>query len=126
MTAGRSVGWSSSSGVYVNGDEVLHGDYSGPQGAARVLQDPDVDVAVLESARGGILLRGLVFDQADVTVLTNVTADHLDLQGVHTVEGLAKVKSVVSRATKPTGVAVLNADDRLVMPPPLISPSNGG
>ncbi len=115
MVAGKTTGWSSSSGVYIDGVEVLHGDYSGPQGAARVLNDADVQVAVLESARGGILLRGLAFDQADVTVLTNVTADHLDLQGIHTVEGLAKVKSVVCRATKPTGVAVLNADDPLVM-----------
>jgi cyanophycin synthetase len=115
MCAGQTVGWSSSSGVYVNGEEKLAGDYSGPQGAATVINDPSVDIAVVESARGGILLRGLAFDQADVTVFTNISADHLDLQGIHTVEALAKVKAVVCRATRPDGVAVLNADDSLVM-----------
>ncbi len=59
-TAGQSVGWSSSSGVYINGEEVLSGDYSGPRGAERVLTDPDVDIAITETARGGILLRGVV------------------------------------------------------------------
>lgn len=113
-TAGRKVGWSSTSGVYIEGDEVLAGDWTGPGGARRVLEEPGLDAAVLETARGGILLRGLAYESNDVGVLINVSADHLDLQGVRTLEGLARVKATVVRVTKPGGFAVLNADDPLV------------
>lgn len=112
--AGRSVGWSSSTGVYINGEEVIEGDYTGPQGALRVLEEPDLDVAVLETARGGILLRGLAYESNDVSVFINVSGDHLDLQGVHTVEGLARVKATVAKATRASGYTVLNAQDPLV------------
>ena len=115
MATGKPVGWSSSSGVYIDGSEVLTGDYSGPSGARRVLLDPGVDIAVLETARGGILLRGIAYESNDVSVFTNVSADHLDLQGITTVEGLAEVKAVVVRMTSPAGTAVLNADDPLVV-----------
>jgi cyanophycin synthetase len=115
MRAGLRVGWCSSSGVYIDGEEVISGDYSGPSGARRVLGEPGLDVGVLETARGGILLRGVAYESNDVGVFTNVSADHLDLQGVRTVEGLARVKAVVVRVTQPTGHAVLNADDPLVM-----------
>lgn len=115
MRAGRRVGWSSSSGVYIDGREVLTGDYSGPSGARRVLQDEQVDVAVLETARGGILLRGVAYESNDVSVFVNVSADHLDLQGIRTVRGLAQTKAVVVRVTRAAGTAVLNADDELVM-----------
>jgi cyanophycin synthetase len=114
-TAGLRVGWCSSSGVYVEGTEIVQGDYSGPSGARRVLLEPGLDAGVLETARGGILLRGLAYESNDVSVFTNVSADHLDLQGVRTVEGLARVKSVVVRVTKADGFAVLNADDPLVI-----------
>ena len=113
--AGLRVGWCSSSGVYIEGNEVLEGDYSGPSGARRVLLEPDLDAGVLETARGGILLRGVAYESNDVSVFTNVSADHLDLQGVRTVEGLARVKAVVVRVTKADGYAVLNADDPLVI-----------
>jgi cyanophycin synthetase len=113
--SGLHVGWCSSSGVYVDGREVVHGDYSGPSGARRVLLEPGLDVGVLETARGGLLLRGAAYESNDVSVFINVSADHLELQGVQTVEGLARVKSVVVRLTKPDGFAVLNADDPLVM-----------
>jgi cyanophycin synthetase len=115
MRTGRRVGWSSSSGVYIDGREVLTGDYSGPSGALRVLHEGGLDVAVLETARGGILLRGIAYEHNDVSVFINVSADHLDLQGVRTVRGLAEVKSVVVKVTRPGGTAVLNADDELVM-----------
>lgn len=114
-TAGQSVGWSSSSGVYINGELVLDGDYTGPSGARRVLDDPSVDLAVLETARGGILLRGIAYESNDVGVFLNVSADHLSLQGVETLTTLAEVKSVVVRVTRPEGVVVLNADDPLVL-----------
>jgi cyanophycin synthetase len=115
MNAGQRVGWSSTSGVYIDGEEVLQGDYSGPAGARRVLTDSGVETAVLETARGGILLRGLACQSHDVSVFTNVSADHLNLHGVRTVEGLAEVKAVVVRSTRPGGTAVLNADDPLVL-----------
>jgi cyanophycin synthetase len=114
-TAGLHAGWSSTSGVYIDGEQVLEGDYTGPSGARRVLEDPDVDVAVLETARGGILLRGLAYESNDVGVFLNVSDDHLDMQGIGTVQTLAKVKSIVVRVTRPDGMVVLNADDPLVL-----------
>ena len=83
-------------------------------GALQILGRRDVDVAVLETARGGILLRGVGYESNDASVLTNVSADHLDLQGIHTLPELAEVKAVIARMTKPDGWVVLNADDPLV------------
>lgn len=113
--AGRHVGWTSTSGVYIDGEQVIEGDYTGPSGARRVLEDPTVEIAVLETARGGILLRGLAYESNDVGVFLNVSPDHLDMQGVGTVESLAEVKSIVVRVTRPDGLVVLNADDPLVL-----------
>ena len=111
MGIGRKVGWTSSAGVLIQHDIVIPGDYTGPSGAARVFEERDVDIAVLETARGGILLRGLGYESNDISVITNVTEDHLGLHGVHTVEGLRDVKSVVAQVTTPDGFVVLNADD---------------
>jgi cyanophycin synthetase len=111
---GRKVGWTSTVGVFIEGENVLPGDYTGPAGAWRVLAEPGLDVAVLETARGGILLRGMACESNDVSVMTNISGDHLGLHGIHTVEGLAEVKGVVIRTTRPTGWVVLNADDPLV------------
>ena len=113
--AGNVVGLTSSAGVYIDTEQVLAGDYSGPSGAHRVLEDDRVDVAVLETARGGMLLRGLGYEESDVSVVTNVSADHLGLHGVLTLEGLAEVKSLVPRMTRADGFAVLNGDDPLVL-----------
>ena len=109
--AGLVVGWSSTDGVYVDGELVEAGDYSGPSGAGRVLDDPRVELAVTETARGGILLRGLGVAHNDVSVVTNVSADHLGQQGVDTVDQLAEVKAVITRITRPSGWVVLNGDD---------------
>lgn len=111
---GRVPGWSSTDGIVIDGALVEAGDWSGPGGAARVLADPRVTVAVTETARGGILLRGVGTAANDVSVVTNVSADHLGLLGVHTIEQLAEVKSVVTKITRSTGWTVLNADDPLV------------
>ncbi len=111
---GRVPGWSSTDGIVINGVTVETGDWSGPGGAARVLSEPGVQVAVTETARGGILLRGIGTAYNDVSVVTNISADHLGTLGVHTIEQLAEVKSVVPRITKPAGWAVLNAEDELV------------
>ena len=94
--AGLVVGWSSTDGVYIDGELVEAGDYSGPSGAGRVLDDPRVRLAVTETARGGILLRGLGVVHNDVSVVTNVSADHLGQQGIDTVDQLAEVKAVVT------------------------------
>jgi cyanophycin synthetase len=110
-TAGRHVGWSSTDGVYFDGDLVEAGDYSGPSGAGRVLAQPGVQLAVTETARGGILLRGIGLAWNDVSVVTNVSADHLGLQGIDTLDQLAEVKAVVPKMTRPGGWAVLNGDD---------------
>ena len=83
-------------------------------GTACVLKDPTVDVAVLETARGGIIRSGLGFDHCDIGVVTNIAADHLGLKDVNTLEDLARVKSVVPRAVSRQGYAVLNAEDPLV------------
>jgi cyanophycin synthetase len=110
-TAGHFVGWSNTDGIYVDGRLVEAGDYSGPSGAGRVLADERVDFAVTETARGGILLKGIGLTRNDVSVVTNVSADHLGLHGIDTLDQLAEVKSVVPQITKRTGWAVLNADD---------------
>jgi cyanophycin synthetase len=112
--SGRRTGTTTSDGVLI--DEVLteEGDLTGPMGAQAVLRDASLDVAVLETARGGIVLKGIGYESNEVSVLTNVSADHLDLQGIHTLPEMAEVKSVVARITKPEGTAVLNAEDPLV------------
>lgn len=114
-TAGLRVAYSSTDGVYRDDGELVEaGDYSGFGGAARALaQRPDI--AVLETARGGMLLRGVGVQHNDVAVVTNVSEDHLGLQGVDTVDQLAEVKSIVTRITRPGGWDVLNADDPRVL-----------
>jgi cyanophycin synthetase len=113
-TAGKRVGITTTEGVYVDGRTIEEGDLTGPYGAHSVLERDDVDVAVLETARGGIVLRGIGYESNEASVLTNVSADHLDLHGLHTVPELAEVKSVICRVTRPTGAVVLNAEDPLV------------
>jgi UDP-N-acetylmuramyl tripeptide synthase len=108
--AGRHVGTTTSDGVLVDERLVAPGDWTGPGGAAQVLGRADVDVAVLETARGGILLRGVGYESNEASVITNVSADHLDLQGVHTLPELAEVKATVCRITRPDGWIVLNGD----------------
>ncbi len=115
VKAGRRVGTTTSDGVLVNERLIDPGDWTGPGGAIQVLRRADLDVAVLETARGGLVLRGMGYESNEVSVVTNVTSDHLDLQGIHTLPELAEVKSTVARVTKPDGWAVLNADDDLVV-----------
>jgi len=114
VVAGRRVGTTTSDGVLVDERMIDAGDWTGPGGAHLVLGRGDIDVAVLETARGGIVLRGMGYESNDAAILTNVSSDHLDLQGIHTLPELAEVKSTVARITKPDGVVVLNGDDALV------------
>lgn len=108
------VGYITTDGIYIGGYEIHHGDCTGPVSAETVLLDPTVDFAVLECARGGILRSGLGFDECDISIVTNITADHLGLKDIHTLEEMARVKCVVARSTKKDGYAILNADDELV------------
>lgn len=114
VRAGRHVGTTTSDGVIVDERMIEPGDWTGPGGAQQILGRRDVDVAVLETARGGIVLRGIGYESNDASVLTNVSSDHLDLQGIHTLPELAEVKSTICRITRPDGWVVLNADDPLV------------
>ncbi len=113
-TAGRSVAYSSTDGVYRDDELMEPGDYSGFGGAATALALKP-DVAVMETARGGILLRGIGVQHNDVAVVTNVSADHLDLHGIHTLDQLAEVKATITKITRPGGWDVLNADDPRVL-----------
>jgi cyanophycin synthetase len=112
---GRVVGMTCTEGIYVGGRRIEAGDCSGPLSARTVLQNPSVEVGVLETARGGILRAGLAFDQCDVAVITNIAdGDHLGISDIDTPEQLARVKRTIVEAVAPSGAAVLNADDPLV------------
>jgi len=113
--SGLVVGLSSTDRIVVDGETVEEGDYAGPGGARAVLRDRRVEIAVLETARGGLLRRGAALEKADACVITNVAADHLDDFGVRDLEALADVKWIVTRILGNEGTAVLNAEDpRLV------------
>ena len=110
--AGLRVGMTNTDGVYVDGRQIDSGDCSGPKSARNVLMHPDVDAAVLETARGGILREGLGFDRCQVAVVTNIgDGDHLGLNYITTVEDLAVLKRVIVQNVAPDGYAVLNAAD---------------
>ena len=111
---GQTVGFTTTDGVYIGNELMMRGDCTGPKSAEFVLKDPTVGIAVLESARGGILRSGLGFHRCDVAIVTNVAGDHLGLGGIDTVEKLARVKAVVPKTVFPSGYAILNADDDLV------------
>ena len=111
---GQIVGYTTTDGIYIDEYLVEKGDNTGPYSANVILKDPTVEVAILESARGGILRSGLAFDSCDIGIVLNVAADHLGLGDIETIEQMAQVKSVVAETVKPEGYAVLNADDPLV------------
>ncbi len=109
---GLRVGMTNSDGVYVEGRRIDTGDCSGPKSARNILLHPDVDAAVFETARGGVLREGLAFDRCNVAVVTNIgMGDHLGINYIRTVEDLSVVKRVVVQNVAPNGVAVLNAAD---------------
>jgi cyanophycin synthetase len=113
---GHKVGMTNTDGIYINKNRIDAGDCAGPKSAERVLLHPDVDAAVFETARGGILREGLGFDRCDVAVMTNIgQGDHLGLNYIDTVEELAATKQLIVSAVNPQGYAVLNADDLLVV-----------
>lgn len=114
-TSGKRIGMTNSDGVYIENRCIDTGDCSGPRSARNVLLHPDVDAAVFETARGGILREGLAFDRCDVAIVTNIgVGDHLGMNFINTVDALAVVKRVVVQNVAPHGTAVLNALDPMV------------
>jgi cyanophycin synthetase len=115
-STGKCVGMTCTDGIFINDRRIDNGDCSGPQSARSVLMNPRVEMAVFETARGGILREGLAFDCCDVAVVTNIgDGDHLGLADIHTPEELAKVKRTIVEVVSPEGFAVLNAGDPLVV-----------
>ncbi len=119
--AGHVVGQTSTDAVMIDGNVTVKGDMTGPYSANMVLRDPTVDIAVLETARGGIVRSGLGYNFCDVGAVLNVTSDHLGLGGVDTLEGLARVKRVIAEVTR--GTVVLNADDEQTLKMAAFSPA---
>ena len=111
--SGSTVGLATTDGVYIDGNLSVKGDLTGPAAAQMILRDPTVDCAVLETARGGLLRRGLGYESCDIGAVLNIAADHLGLRGIDTLEDMAKVKRIVVEVAKDT--AVLNADDELCL-----------
>ncbi|PWK07908.1 cyanophycin synthetase [Tumebacillus permanentifrigoris] len=114
QATGKTVGMTSTDGIYINGKCIAKGDTTGPRSARAILSDPGIDVAVLETARGGIVRAGLGFDWADVGIITNIQPDHLGCDGIETVEDLIQVKSLVTERVRPGGTVILNADDPIL------------
>jgi len=112
---GWTTGFTCTDGISIAGTIAETGDYSGPMGARAVLREARVEAAILETARGGILRRGLAVHQAPVAIITNVSPDHFGEYGIHHLEDLAQAKLVVARAVAPGGLLVLNADDPLLI-----------
>ena len=105
------VGMTTTDGIYIGGERVVEGDTTGPQSAQVVLSDPAVEAAVLETARGGILRRGLGYDWSDIGVLTNISDDHVGQDGIKSVEDILFIKSLVAERVKEGGTLILNAGD---------------
>ncbi|MEM7360553.1 MAG: cyanophycin synthetase [Pseudomonadota bacterium] len=112
-SAGFTTGMTSTDGVYIDGHLTVKGDMTGPTSAQIVLRDPSVDFAIMETARGGIVKRGLGYSECNVGACLNVSADHLGLRGIDTLEQLAEIKRVVVEVAN--DCVVLNADDNLVL-----------
>ncbi|WP_254564761.1 cyanophycin synthetase [Oscillatoria sp. HE19RPO] len=112
---GKTIGYTTTDGTYIGDFIVEKGDNTGPQSAELILKDPTVEVAVLETARGGILRSGLAFDRSDVGVVLNVSADHLGIGDIDTIEQMATLKGVLAESVDPKGYAILNAEDPLVV-----------
>lgn len=108
---GLCVGTTTTDGIYIDGEQIVEGDTTGPQSAQVVLSDPVVEAAVLETARGGILRRGLGYDWSDIGVMTNISDDHVGQDGIKSVEDVVYIKSLVAERVKEGGTLILNADD---------------
>jgi cyanophycin synthetase len=113
--SGKVVGLACTTGIEIDGNKIISGDFSGPEGAGIVVREPTVDHIMLEVARGGIVRRGLGIDEVDVGVLLNIGSDHTGTDWIETQEDLSLVKSTVVEVVKKSGTSVLNADDSMTM-----------
>jgi cyanophycin synthetase len=109
--SGQVVGMTTTDGIYLNGELIVEGDTTGPRSARLILSEPTVEVAVLEVARGGILRSGLGYDWSDISVMSNIQADHLGQDGISTIDDILFVKSLVAERVRKGGTLILNADD---------------
>jgi cyanophycin synthetase len=107
----RTVGMTTSTGIHLNGELIVKGDTTGPISARTILGDKAVDVAVLETARGGIVRRGLAYDWSDISILTNISEDHIGQDGIESVEDLIPIKALIAERVRAGGTLILNADD---------------
>jgi cyanophycin synthetase len=112
---GRRIGLTTTDGVYVDGRMIQRADATGPRSAQVILGDPSVDLAVLETARGGIVRYGMGYDWTDVGIVTNIEHDHLGQDGLETIDDLVEVKALVAERVRDGGTLVLNADDPRVL-----------
>ncbi|MFP4016198.1 MAG: cyanophycin synthetase, partial [Halanaerobiales bacterium] len=110
-----NVGYTTTDGTYINGHCIMSGDNTGPISAKAILMEPTIDIALLETARGGIVREGLGYNYSDIGVIINITEDHLGVDGIETLSDLAFIKSLVIETVKRTGNCVLNADDPIVL-----------
>ncbi len=108
------VGMTTTEGIWIDGRQVAHGDMTGPRSAATVLSDPEVEIAILETARGGIVRNGLGYDWSDIGVMTNIHPDHIGQDGIEDENDILRIKSLVAERVREGGVLVLNADDPLL------------
>jgi cyanophycin synthetase len=108
---GKSVGMTTTDGIYINGELIVKGDMTGPRSARTVLSDPAVEVAVLETARGGIVRGGLGYDWSDISVISNIRLDHIGQNGIASLDDLLYIKSLVAERVRKGGTLILNADD---------------
>jgi cyanophycin synthetase len=115
---GDSIGMTTTDGIWIGGQQVASGDTTGPRSAATVLFDPDVEIAVLETARGGIVRNGLGYDWSDVGVMTNIQPDHIGQDGINSLEDILRIKSLVAERVREGGTLVLNADDPMLLQVP--------
>ncbi|NIQ05953.1 MAG: cyanophycin synthetase [Candidatus Korarchaeota archaeon] len=111
---GKTVGCTTTEGIYIDSTRILDCDCTGPWSAQAVLRDPSVDIAVFELARGGMCRKGLSFDQMDIGIMSTIAEDHLGQYGIETKEDLAEVKGLVYEAVDPEGYGIVNADDPLI------------
>ncbi len=108
---GKNIGTATTDGILFNGEIKALGDTTGPASARKILEDPEVGIAVLETARGGIMRRGLGWDWADIAVVTNITEDHIGQDGIESVADLVNIKSLIAERVRENGTLILNADD---------------
>lgn len=108
---GLSVGTTTTDGIFLNGQEVVKGDVTGPVSAKTILGDRSIEVAILETARGGIVRRGLGYDWSDISVLTNISEDHIGQDGINSIDDLINIKSLVAERVRPDGTLIINADN---------------